>query len=49
MNKLLEAFIANPTEQTRAKLQAYLNKHMMAVCMATPEQQNILKSNGFKG
>ena len=49
MNKLFKAFIANPTEQTCAKLQAYLNKHMMAVCMATPEQQNILKSNGFKG
>ena len=49
MNKLLEAFIANPTEKTRAKLQAYINKHMMAVCMLTPEQQQVLKSNGFKG
>ena len=49
MNKLLEAFIANPTEQIRAKLQAYLNKHMMAVCMASPEQKAVLKSNGFKG
>lgn len=47
MNKLLETFIKNPTEQNRAKLQAYINKHMMAVCMATPEQQQILKSNGF--
>lgn len=49
MNKLLEAFIKNPNEQTRAKLQAYLNKHMMAICMATPEQQQTLKQNGFKG
>lgn len=48
MNKLLEAFIANPTEAARARLQNYLNKHMMAVCMATPEQQQTLKSNGFK-
>jgi hypothetical protein len=47
MNKLLKAFIKNPTEQNRAKLLAYINKHMMAVCMATPEQQQILKSNGF--
>lgn len=47
MTKLLEAFIANPTDQARARLQAYLNKHMMAVCMATPEQQQILKTNGF--
>lgn len=49
MNKLLETFIKNPNEQTRAKLQAYLNKHMMAICMATPEQQQTLKQNGFKG
>ena len=49
MNKLLEAFVANPNEKTRSKLQAYLNKHMMAVCMATPEQQQVLKLNGFKG
>lgn len=49
MSKLLEAFITNPTEQTRAKLQAYLYKHMMAVCMATPEQQQILKLHNFKG
>lgn len=49
MNKLLEAFIKNPNEQTRAKLQAYLNKHMMAICMASSEEQQFLKANGFKG
>ena len=48
MNKLLEAFIKNPTEQTRAKLQAYLNRHMMAICMASPEQKQALKQHEFK-
>jgi len=48
MLKLLEAFLANPSDKTRAKLQAYLNKHMMAVCMATPEQNAFLRANGFK-
>jgi hypothetical protein len=49
MNKLLEAFLKNPTEQTRAKLQTYLAKHPMAVCMASPEQHQVLKQHGFKG
>ena len=48
MNKLLEIFIANPTEKNRIKLQNYLNKHLMAVCMATPEQNQILRANGFQ-
>jgi hypothetical protein len=48
MLKLLEAFLANPNDKARAKLQAYLNKHMMAVCMATPEQNAFLRANGFK-
>jgi len=48
MHKLLTAFRANPTDANRAKLQNYLNKHMMAVCLATPEEQAFLKSNGFK-
>ena len=48
MLKLLEAFLANPNDKTRAKLQAYLNKHMMAMCMATPEQNAFLRANGFK-
>ena len=48
MLKLLEAFLANPNDKTRAKLQTYLNKHMMAVCMATPEQNAFLRANSFK-
>ena len=49
MSKLIQAFIANPNDKTRAKLQAYLYKHKMAVCLATPEEHLILKQNGFKG
>jgi hypothetical protein len=49
MSKLIQAFKANPNDKTRAKLQAYLQKHMMAICMASPEEQQFLKTNGFKG
>jgi len=48
MLKLIETFLADPSDKTRAKLQNYLNKHMMAVCMASPEQQAFLRVNGFK-
>ena len=47
MQKLLQAFRANPTDANRTKLQTYLNKHMMAICVATPEDQAFLKANNF--
>ena len=47
MHKLIEAFRKVPSPTNRAKLQAYLNKHMMAVCLATPEEQAFLKTHGF--
>jgi hypothetical protein len=49
MNKLIQTFKANPSDKNRAKLQAYLQKHMMAICMASPDEQQFLKANGFKG
>jgi hypothetical protein len=49
MSKLIQAFIANPNDKTRARLQAYLYKHQMAVCLASPEEKHILDVNGFKG
>jgi hypothetical protein len=49
MNKLIQAFKADPSDKNRAKLQAYLQKHMMAICMASPDEQQFLKANGFKG
>lgn len=47
MKKLLEQYRKVPSPTNRAKLQAYLNKHMMAVCIATPEDQQFLKTHGF--
>ena len=47
MTKLLNAFRAEPTEANRAKLAKYLQKHMMALCLASPEEIAFLKSHGF--
>jgi hypothetical protein len=47
MKKLLDQFKANPTDANRTKLQNYLRKHMMAICVATPEDQQYLKAHGF--
>jgi hypothetical protein len=47
MSKLIIAYRSRPSIQNRAKLQAYLNKHMMAVCMASPEELAFLKIKGF--
>lgn len=47
MTKLLNTFRAAPTEANRRKLQAYLNKHMMALCMARPEDIEFLRINNF--
>jgi hypothetical protein len=48
MTKLIEAFRANPTDKARAKLQAYITRHMMAICMASADEIQFLKNNGFK-
>lgn len=47
MTKLILKFALTRAPSDRAKLQAYLNKHMMAVCLATPEEIEFLKANGF--
>jgi hypothetical protein len=47
MTTLLNKYSAAPTPANRAKLQAYLDKHMMAVCLATPDQIAFLKAHGF--
>lgn len=47
MQKLLNAYRTNPTPATHAKLQAYLNKHMMAVCLALPEDIAFLRAHNF--
>ena len=47
MNKLLNAFRAEPSEANRVKLAKYLQKHMMALCLASSEEIAFLKANGF--
>jgi hypothetical protein len=47
MERLINAYRKLPSPSNRAKLQAYMNKHMMAVCLLTPEDQQFLKANGF--
>jgi len=48
MTKLINAYRALPSPTNRAKLQKYLDKHMMAACMATPEEVAFLKAHEFK-
>lgn len=47
MQKLIEKYRSQPTPANWAKLQAYLNKHMMAVCYATPEELEFLRTHQF--
>lgn len=47
MNKLINAYRALPTPTNRNKLQTYLNKHMMAVCLATADEVAFLRANEF--
>lgn len=47
MSKLIAAYQFNPTDANRAKLQAYIRKHMMSLCCATPEEITFLKANNF--
>jgi hypothetical protein len=48
MSKLINAYRKTPSPTNRARLQAYLDKHMMAVCMATPDEVAFLKMHEFK-
>lgn len=47
MSKLLNSYRVLPTADNRAKLQKYLDKHMMAVCMASTEEIAYLRACGF--
>ncbi|CAB5219978.1 hypothetical protein UFOVP239_21 [uncultured Caudovirales phage] len=47
MTKLINAYRKLPSPTNRAKLQAYIAKHMMAVCMATEDEIAFLKANQF--
>ena len=47
MAKLISIYRAAPTAANRAKLARYLDRHAMAVCLATAEDFEFLKANGF--
>ena len=47
MQRLLNNYRKLPTPTNRAKLSAYLAKHMMAVCLAEPEEVQFLKTHQF--
>jgi hypothetical protein len=48
MEKLIAAHAAAPTDANRIKLERYLDKHIMAVCMASPDQLAYLRAAGIK-
>lgn len=47
MSKLLNAYRKLPCPSNRAKLQAYLNKHSMAVCLASEDEVAFLRAHEF--
>jgi hypothetical protein len=47
MSRLLNAYRNAPTLANRFKLQAYLKRHMMAACLASPDEIAFLRSNSF--
>jgi len=49
MTKLIQAYRLLPTPANRSRLQAYMDKHSMAVCMACIEEIAFLRANEFKG
>ena len=46
MQKLLVQYKLDPNEANKAKLIKYANKHMMAVCLLSIEDQKFLKAFG---
>jgi hypothetical protein len=48
MSKLIAKYKALPTPTNRAKLQAYIDKHPFAVCLASEEENQFLRVNEFK-
>jgi hypothetical protein len=47
MTKLINIYRKLPTMKNRSRLQEYLDSHPMAICMATTEDIEFLKSNLF--
>jgi len=47
MTRLIAAYTKLPSPTNRARLAAYLAKHQMAICMATPEERAFLLAHDF--
>jgi hypothetical protein len=47
MQKLINNYRAVPTDANKAKIQSYLRKHPMAVCMLIPTEFQFLKTIGI--
>ena len=48
MARLISAYRKLPSPANRRKLAGYLAKHMMAACLATPEERAFLLAHGFE-
>lgn len=46
MQKLLNTYKLDPSDKNKDKLIKYANKHMMAVCLLSIEDQQLLKTLG---
>jgi hypothetical protein len=47
MTKLIAAYRKLPSMRNRSKLQAYIERHPMAICVATAEEISFLLANHF--
>lgn len=48
MSKLINAYRKCPSPSNRAKLQKYIDRHMMAICIASADEIAFLKTHNFK-
>lgn len=47
MSKLINTYRKAPTPTNRQRLQTYLRKHTMALCLASPDEIAFLKTHDF--
>lgn len=47
MSKIINAYRTLPSPKNRERLQTYIRKHTMALCLATPEEIAFLKAHDF--
>lgn len=48
MSRLIKRYKTLPSPSNRRALQTYLDKHPMAICMATDEEREFLEANDFR-